>query len=115
KRQNLALKIYTKDGDSWKEEDFPYNDVKQYSLGHAALSADERTLYFASDMPGGWGGVDIWYSELQGNGSWGKPQNAGPNINTGGDEMFPYVQGNTLYFSSTGHIGMGGLDIFKAT
>ncbi|NGM62990.1 OmpA family protein [Sphingobacterium sp. SGG-5] len=114
KRQNLALKIYTKDGDSWKEEDFPYNDVKQYSLGHAALSADEKTVYFASDMPGGWGGVDIWYSELQSDGSWGKPQNAGPNINTHGDEMFPNVQGDTLFFSSTGHVGMGGLDIFKA-
>ncbi len=115
KRQNLALKIYTKDGEGWKEKDFKYNNTQQYSLGHAALSADEKVLYFASDMPGGWGGVDIWYSELQSDGSWGKPQNAGANINTNGDEMFPSVVGNTLFFSSTGHIGMGGLDIFKST
>src|SRR5690606_14120047 len=85
-----------------------------YSLGHAALSADEQVLYYASDMPGGYGGVDIWFSELQSDGSWGAPQNAGPEINTSGDEMFPNVHGNSLYFSSNGHIGMGGLDIFRA-
>lgn len=114
KKQNLELKVYRKSGTNWQEEDFPYNDVQSYSLGHAALSADGKVLYYASDMPGGFGGVDIWYSELEAAGSWGKPQNAGPEINTGGDEMFPTVQGETLYFSSTGHIGMGGLDIFKA-
>src|SRR5690606_30983398 len=71
-------------------------------------------LYFASDMPGGHGGVDIWYCELQSDGTWGQPQNAGAAINTFGDEMFPAVHGETLYFSSTGHVGMGGLDIFHA-
>lgn len=113
-KHNLELKIYKKEGDNWKEEDFPYNNVKAYSLGHAFLSQDEQVLYYASDMPGGKGGVDIWYSELQNDGSWGKPQNAGDRINTVGDEMFPTIVGNDLYFSSTGHIGMGGLDIFKA-
>src|SRR5690606_1767223 len=114
RKQNLKLKIYRQSGDSWVEEDFPYNDVERYSLGHATLSSDGRTLYYASDMPGGYGGVDIWYSELQTDGSWGAPQNAGPEINTSGDEMFPNVHGNSLYFSSNGHIGMGGLDIFRA-
>jgi outer membrane protein OmpA-like peptidoglycan-associated protein len=66
-------------------------------------------------MPGGFGGVDIWYSELQSDGSWGKPHNAGTAINTGGDEMFPTIDGQMLYFSSTGHVGMGGLDIFRTT
>lgn len=114
RKQNLELKVYRKSGEGWQEEDFPYNNVEKYSLGHAALSADGRVLYYASDMPGGFGGVDIWYSELEAGGSWGKPQNAGADINTGGDEMFPVVNGETLYFSSTGHVGMGGLDIFRA-
>src|SRR5690606_38879226 len=114
RKQNLELKIYRQSGDSWVEEDFPYNDVERYSLGHATLSSDGRTLYYASDMPGGYGGVDIWYSELQTDGSWGAPQNAGSTINTSGDEMFPNIHGDILYFSSNGHIGMGGLDIFLA-
>lgn len=113
-KHNLELKIYReKDGD-WIEEDFAYNNVKEYSLGHAFLSLDEKVLYYASDMSGGKGGVDIWYSELQDDGSWGTPQNAGEQINTPGDEMFPTVIGGDLYFSSSGHVGMGGLDIFKA-
>jgi len=114
RNQNLELKIYKKDGEGWKEEDFAYNNVKEYSVGHASLSSDNKILYFASDMPGGKGGVDIWYCELGTDGKWGTPQNAGATINTPGDEMFPSVHENTLYFSSTGHVGMGGLDIFKA-
>ena len=114
KKQNLELSIYKKNGDAWVEGNFPFNNVKEYSLGHAALNKDETVLYYASDMPGGQGGVDIWYSELQSDGTWGAPQNAGSQINTTGDEMFPAIKGDNLYFSSTGHIGMGGLDIFKA-
>ncbi len=114
KKHNLELMIYTKDGDGWKENAFPYNDVKRYSVGHAALSDDEQVLYFASDMPGGNGGVDIWYSERNADGTWGAPQNAGTEINSTGDEMFPSVVGNKLYYSSNGFAGMGGLDIFSA-
>lgn len=114
KKHNLELKIYHKDGDSWQESDFPYNNVKEYSVGHASLSDNYKVLYFASDMPGGHGGVDIWYSELQSDGSWGAPQNAGNVVNTAGDEMFPSIHKGTLYYSSNGHVGMGGLDIFKA-
>lgn len=113
-KQNLELLMYTKEGSDWREESFPYNDAKKYSLGHASLSMDGKTLYFASDMPGGVGGVDIWFSEKQQDGSWGKPKNAGPAVNTEGDEMFPSIHESTLYFSSNGHIGMGGLDLYKA-
>ncbi|HKI90047.1 MAG TPA: OmpA family protein, partial [Draconibacterium sp.] len=75
---------------------------------------DESVLYFVSDMPGGLGGKDIWKAEKQG-GSYGKPVNLGPDINTPGDEMFPFVRDNgELYFSSNYRIGMGGFDIFKA-
>lgn len=115
RKKNLELIIYKKEGDNWVGEPFPYNNVKEYSLGHAALSADEKTLYFASDMPGGMGGVDIWTSALNEDGSWGIPTNLGEMVNTAGDEMFPSVFEDTLYFSSNGHVGMGGLDIFKAT
>lgn len=114
RKQNLELKIFRKKGDQFEEENFRYNNVKEYSLGHAVLSTDEKTLYYASDMPGGMGGVDIWFSELQSDGSWGTPMNAGSIINTSGDEMFPAVFGNSLYFSSNGLVGMGGLDIFRA-
>jgi len=109
---NLELIIYKKVGADWQAEDFAYNNTKAYSVGHAALSADEKTLYFASDMPGGQGGVDIWFSELQSDGSWGKPINAGTEVNSAGDEMFPTVVGNKLYYASDGFPGMGGLDIF---
>lgn len=114
KKQNLELRIYRKNGDHWIEENFPYNNVKEYSLGHAVLSKDEKTLYYASDMPGGFGGVDIWFSELQESGEWGAPQNVGSVVNTNGDEMFPSIFGNAMYFASDGLIGMGGLDIFRA-
>src|SRR5690606_39111239 len=85
-----------------------------YSVGHAALSDDEETLYFASDMPGGYGGVDLWYCIKTEDGGWGASVNAGNVVNSAGDEMFPTVYGDTLYYSSDGFPGMGGLDIFMA-
>jgi len=112
---NLELYIYTAKDGKYEEIPFAYNDVKNYSVGHAALSPDEKTLYFVSDMPGGLGGTDIWYCELQENGSWGRPQNAGPTINTSQNEMFPnFDHEGVLYYSSNGWPGMGGLDIFTA-
>lgn len=81
---------------------------------HPALSADESILYFVSDMPGGYGGKDIWRASKDG-GSYQKPVNLGEVINTPGDEMFPFVRDNgELYFSSNYHMGMGGYDIFVA-
>lgn len=84
-----------------------------YSVGHPALSSDGKTLYFVSDMPGGKGGKDIWKSVLQ-NQNWSEPINI-KELNTEGNEMFPYLLGDSiLYFSSDGLIGMGGLDIYSS-
>ncbi|MFC7526999.1 OmpA family protein, partial [Parapedobacter sp. GCM10030251] len=85
-------------------------------VGHAALSGDGSILYFVSDMPGGRGGTDIWYSQRRADGSWGAPVNAGAVINSAGDELFPNIgPDGTLYYSSDGFAGMGGLDVFEAT
>jgi outer membrane protein OmpA-like peptidoglycan-associated protein len=104
----------TVNGKKWK-------DVKQldigeegYSVGHPAISPDNNTMYFSSDMPGGYGGKDIWKVVRQGEG-WGKPENLGPDINTSGDEMFPVMRKDgILFFSSNGLPGFGGLDIYSA-
>jgi peptidoglycan-associated lipoprotein len=88
------------------------------SLKYAApsLSADGLTLFFASNMPGGQGENDIWYSKYDKKGAkWGTPVNLGPGINTAGNDVFPFIhEDGTLYFASNGHLGMGGLDIFRA-
>jgi len=84
---------------------------------HPTLSADEMTIFFTADFPNGQGGTDIWYATRENVGEeFGRPKNAGPVINTSDDEGFPFLRSDTvLYFSSKGHIGMGGLDIFKTT
>lgn len=84
------------------------------SYAHPAVSPDGKWLYFVSDQPGGYGGLDIWRTEIGGRGV-GAVENLGPSINTPGDEMFPTFRPNgELYFSSNGHMGMGGLDLFRA-
>ncbi len=105
----------TRQGDQWTD---PVN------LGPAvnssrwesqpSLSSDGRTLYFASNRPGGSGGSDIWKTLLQDDGTWSRPENLGDVINTAEDEMSPYIHadGQTLYFSSRGHPGLGGADLF---
>jgi outer membrane protein OmpA-like peptidoglycan-associated protein/tetratricopeptide (TPR) repeat protein len=104
---------------SWTNiKPLPFNNNKEYSVGHPALSPDGNRLYFISDKPGGYGGTDIYYSDFAAN-SWSKPVNAGANINTAGNEMFPVIRKveesrQVLYFSSNGWPGDGGLDIFKA-
>lgn len=98
---------------SWVNiEELSLNDPG-YSLSHPAITADMKRLYFVSDMPGGHGGTDIWYSERSGD-HWGQPVNMGPEINTAGNEMFPYLRGDEFFFASDGHPGLGGLDIFIA-
>lgn len=94
-------------------EKLPFNS-KDYSVGHPALSSDGKWLYFASDMPGGFGDTDIYVAEVYENGKVGDPKNLGPMINTAGREMFPFVNDSILYFSSDGHYGMGGLDMFES-
>ena len=85
------------------------------SFAHPAVSPDGQWLYFSSDMPGGYGGLDIWKIRLGKDGVEGGVENLGNKINTEGDEMFPTFRPNgDLYFSSNGHPGMGGLDIFIA-
>lgn len=85
------------------------------ALGHPSVSPDGKYLYYVSDAVGGFGGKDIFRSRLVGS-DFGPMENLGPEINTPGDEMFPYVRDSvTLYFASNGHPGMGGLDLFKAT
>ncbi|MBL7925112.1 MAG: OmpA family protein [Bacteroidia bacterium] len=99
-------------GSEWsKLEPFPFNS-DNYSCAHAALSPDGQRLYFSSDMPGTKGGMDIFMCTKQGNG-WSQPLNLGDTINTRGNEVFPVVMDDgTLYYSSDGLAGLGGLDIF---
>jgi len=86
------------------------------TVGHPCLSSDDQIMLFASDMPGGYGGKDLWMTKWERKEKkWGPPSNLGEVINTPGDEMFPHLKADgSLYFSSTGHLGMGGLDMFKA-
>lgn len=86
------------------------------ALGHPSISPDGKYLYYVSDAVGGLGGKDIFRSKVLGNNSFGPMENLGEEINTAGDELFPYCRDSvTLYFASNGHPGMGGLDLFKAT
>jgi len=93
------------------EVSLPFNS-NNYSCMHPSLTSDGNTLYFASDMPGGIGGIDIWQSTWDGS-TWGAPVNLGNKINSVGDEVFPFITNeNVLYFSSNGWPGLGGLDLF---
>ncbi len=111
----IRLKIFRAiqtDG-SWSVlEELPFNS-DSYSVAHPALSPDEKTLYFASDMPGTFGQSDIFKVSINEDGTFGTPQNLGPAINTEGRESFPYItKGEILYFASDGHPGLGGFDVF---
>ncbi|MGB1242684.1 MAG: tetratricopeptide repeat protein [Chitinophagales bacterium] len=111
------LKMYEADlvGGQWTNvRELPFND-KFYSVADPTLSTDGRTLYFSSDMPGGYGGKDL-YTSMYENGRWTKPRNLGNTINTEGDEINPFVQPNgALYYASNGLGGFGGFDVFGAT
>jgi len=116
--KNIGCQIYNSSlkGGSWSASQKIEIVGDSISIGHPAISDDGLELYFSSRMKGGQGGSDIWKVQRVSESSpWGKPINLGPIINTPGDEMFPYIRSNgVLYFSSDGHPGMGGLDIFRA-
>lgn len=107
----LALFISQKDSEGkWgKLQRFEYSPASSNN-GHASFSSDGKRIYFSSDREGSVGGADIYYSDYQ-NGKWQEPVNL-KNVNTTGDELFPYASGHKLYFASDGHAGMGGLDIY---
>lgn len=115
--QDLGAKIYTSNrvGGEWGEP----QEVKLFldssiTVGHPAINTSGDTLYFVSDAPDGCGGKDIWMAEMEGD-TWINVHNLGPQINTSADELFPCIRyDGTLYFSSNGHPGYGGLDLFKA-
>lgn len=109
------VKIYkaTLENNNWtKIKELPFNS-NNYSVAHPALSPDEKTLYFASDMPGSIGQSDLYKVSINEDGSYGSPVNLGKTINTEGKETFPFVTSeNEIYFASDGHPGLGGLDVF---
>lgn len=115
KDRTILLKLYkaTLNGDKWDNVvALPFNN-DNYSVAHPALSLDEKTMYFASDMPGTKGESDLFKVTINSDGSYGTPENLGDKINTEGKETFPFLtDGNELYFSSDGHPGLGGLDVF---
>jgi peptidoglycan-associated lipoprotein len=119
KNEQLGCQILstTASGMDWSDP-----KVELESLGdsvtsaHPAISPDGNTLYFVSDMPGGLGENDIWKVTRGQGGSWGDPVNMGEEINTPGNELYPFVHNDgTLYFSTDSRVGLGGLDIYKAT
>jgi peptidoglycan-associated lipoprotein len=118
KREKTGCKIFAveRNDNEWGEP----QDLKlmpdSITAAHPALSDDDLTLYFVSDMDGGMGNMDVWKVTRSGAGDdWGEPVNMGAQINTAGNEMYPFARGSSLYFASGGHSGFGGLDIFKAT
>jgi outer membrane protein OmpA-like peptidoglycan-associated protein len=107
--------VSRKIGDTWGQ---PFNLLAPVNTGawesQPSIAPDGKTLYFASNRPGGKGGSDIWMSVLQDDGMWSKPVNLGDSVNTSGSETSPFIHydNQTLYFSSDGHAGLGGMDMF---
>lgn len=114
KGKNCRIYVSTGSGAEWSAPEPLSFSTDSFTCGHPFLSKDGQTLYFSSDMPGGYGGKDLWFVTYSKKGkSWGDPVNLGATINTEGDEMFPFLhEDGTLYFASNGHVGLGGTDIF---
>lgn len=111
-RLKILRAVLTDEGVWGEVEELPFNS-DSYSAANPALSPDEKTLYFVSDMPGTFGASDLYMVAINEDRTFGTPQNLGPNINTEARETFPYVTSEEiLYFSSDGHPGLGGLDVF---
>ncbi|MGQ7868136.1 OmpA family protein [Sunxiuqinia sp. sy24] len=111
---NLKILFGGKEDNEWEYRgEFAFNS-DDYSTGHPAIDTTGKVMYFVSDMPGGYGGTDIYCSEFQ-KGFWSTPVNLGPKVNTSGNELSPFISyDGLLYFSSNGHGGLGGLDIYVA-
>ncbi|MGJ8683133.1 MAG: OmpA family protein [Nonlabens sp.] len=109
------LNIYraVKAGGEWRDVRTTSLESQEYGVGHPSITADGKAIFFASEAPGGQGGTDIYKATLK-NGKISNPVNLGPTVNTAGDDSFPYIASDgTLYFSSNGHLGLGGIDVFK--
>lgn len=115
KEEVILLKLYKaeKVNGKWTNvSELPFNS-NEYNTAHPALSPDDKTLYFASDMPGSKGMSDIFKVSINDDGTFGTPENLGDDVNTEGRETFPYVsEKNEFYLASDGHLGLGGLDVF---
>lgn len=113
--QNLSLMLakVAKNGSFDTIQSLAINS-KEYSVGHPAISTDGKTLFFVSDMPGGFGGADIYKAPILSDGTLGTPENLGNKVNTEGQELFPFIYKEQLFFASDGQLGLGGLDIFVA-
>lgn len=113
---NCVLMTSTRKGKTWSEPSrlpICIDSTKFVHYGQPSLSEDGTKLYFASNMPGGHGGYDIWVSTfVKRSNTWSDPINLGPTVNTDKDEMYPHIYDGALYFSSNGHPGVGGLDLF---
>lgn len=120
KNRNITVQpeiYFSKVGPDGKLEGFtafPFNDSIRYAVMHPFVDEEAKRLYFTSDMPGGMGKFDLYYSQYDENMVFSTPVNLGPEVNTSGNETHPFRKGNKFYFSSTGHKGLGGLDIFEA-
>lgn len=117
KNGSSGIKIFMVeyDGRDWVNETEIAINSDDYDCAHPAISPDDKYIFFVSNKKGGYGGKDLYYAERKGANSFGTVKNLGNEVNTFGDEMFPFVsKDNKLYFSSDGHLGFGGLDIFSA-
>ncbi|MGB1232315.1 MAG: OmpA family protein [Winogradskyella sp.] len=109
----LYLYKATKLDTDWDTVESLAINSENYSVKNPSVSADGKTLYFASNMPGGFGKFDIYKASINTDGTLGEAKNLGQKVNTEGQEMFPFISStNTLYFSSNGHLGLGGMDVF---
>lgn len=109
------FKLYSgelKNGVIKNREELNFNS-DSYSVGHPSISDDGKYFFFASDMEQGYGGSDIYYCKITPSGKLTTPKNAGPEINTSGNDFFPHMKDGVLYFASNGHVGFGGLDVFQ--
>ena len=114
---NGDIFLSKKKADEWTIPKLLGNNINtKYRETHATISVSKNTIYFTSNRPGGYGGMDLYYSEKQKDGTWGEAVNMGKNINTPNNEEGPFIHPDdtTLFFSSNGHLGMGGYDLFMS-